>query len=1350
MAIKKITSFVLVLAVLSQLFSQHFFANALSPSDISNQVFHFDTKDINWNWNYEDEPDNNDLISELIDKVNSSTWTQLNSSKQAIYKKYWINWNPSLYFDWIDDLYTISDNILINSWTWYSDKSFSIVFNTNDDISSIQSIYEQWASDKWYWLQINSWFLYAWVWNTVDWVVWEQYKVANLWPININTTYNVIMNHSWDSGSNDMSIYLNWNPITTLTNVWTQSTHGQCTIPGWFDCYIFSTPGSIWLWATFNDTLKMDDNSSLIWEEINHFKGHIWELLSWNQVLTTIEIDWLYDYHNERWYIENPSSISSWVFHFDAMDIDWDWDFDDNPNDWWNISSWVDKFNWYNAGIWISPSYEAESIKAQSWVVFDWSEYLGIANQSDINTSTYDEKSFAIIFKTWDDISSMQTIYEQWGGTRWYSMQIENWKFYAWVWNNSEWWAWNQYKVLSVDIYSNTEYRVVMVQDSTDAVLSNRTFELFINWTSMWVLNNVDFQRWHSWWIELWESDGSRKLSDSSSLWTGFNFIWNIWEFISWNHALTNNEVDSINTYFYNKWLSEDVDLSPIINFINPFDVWVQYSWNFDIDIQYDDQYLWSQVDTNSDVLELYRWNWSSWWSDISWTYVDFLNKDVDTFEASYPVVWIIDWKYKLIYSISNQNWKVWTEEILFHVWELLPQNVSNIVYHYDAQDTDGDYILNNEWNNNLDPIWTLSDKINGFDASQTNWSQIPIYEVSSINWYPSILFDGVDDVYNISNQWVINTNSTFSEKSFASVFKTGDDVNTFQTIYEQWWTVRWYSFIVHNWHVYAWVWNLNEWDSWHQYKSVDMWVAQPNTVYFAMIVQDSQSAIDSENQLKIYLNGNLASYQDHTDQQYAHAWSIWFWAVIGDTVRASDNTPISGDWYYFDWNIWEHISWNHALDQAEINWIQEYFSNKRWVVLFYEKYPIPTPTSEKNPIYRFITNSTGSLSYWWSCKSITTNANIWENTINFDTDWAWWEMSDWLYDDCTITLTDINWFDHVLNVSPFEIISSSIYLTEVTPVSSPSNNHFPSYTFNSPISWTINYFWWCSSNDNTAVVWNNTITMNYLSSATYNTCYINVSNATENSEALNISEFIILDDGPFLDSKSIVDDRLYPVWDFSFTFTYHDTGWTGIDLASEEIELYRWNWSSWWSDIAWIYTSNTFLTETWASYISNSIPYWKYKNVFKISSNEWAELVEETIFYVDELEFTISTWSIDMWSLSFWSETFSSEVEVIVKTVWAWFDLFMNKTQIMENYNNDEIIDYNWSEWFWYDQELYSWTIVPISTNELLWSQVKNIHINWERNTYTYRLKLASLITSEQASWNYETRLSFDIELDY
>jgi hypothetical protein len=167
---------------------------------------------------------------------------------------------------------------------------------------------------------------------------------------------------------------------------------------------------------------------------------------------------------------------------------------------------------------------------------------------------------------------------------------------------------------------------------------------------------------------------------------------------------------------------------------------------------------------------------------------------------------------------------------------------------------------------------------MNTNDATQT-WGTLQwLYIVNSINGWPSIQFDGVDDYYNMASSWSIDSDPTFTQKSFWIVFKTWDDIDTFQTIYEQWWDLRWYNIIVDKWHVYAWAWNTIEWDIWEQYKSVDLWAVEANSVYFSVIIQDSQTANDLLNRLYIYLNGTLASFQEHVDAQVTHTWSIWLW----------------------------------------------------------------------------------------------------------------------------------------------------------------------------------------------------------------------------------------------------------------------------------------------------------------------------------------------------------------------------------------------------------------------------------------------------------------------------------------
>jgi hypothetical protein len=119
------------------------------------------------------------------------------------------------------------------------------------------------------------------------------------------------------------------------------------------------------------------------------------------------------------------------------------------------------------------------------------------------------------------------------------------------------------------------------------------------------------------------------------------------------------------------------------------------------------------------------------------------------------------------------------------HANIVTPTEIPNIVFHYDAQDTDGDGNPANEPNNNA-TLSTWVDKENAYNATQATNNMKPRYRASSINGMPSVDFDGNNDFYDIANQGPINTNSIFTEKSLAIVFKSGNDVTSFQTIYEQ------------------------------------------------------------------------------------------------------------------------------------------------------------------------------------------------------------------------------------------------------------------------------------------------------------------------------------------------------------------------------------------------------------------------------------------------------------------------------------------------------------------------------------------------------------------------------------
>jgi len=83
--------------------------------------------------------------------------------------------------------------------------------------------------------------------------------------------------------------------------------------------------------------------------------------------------------------------------------------------------------------------------------------------------------------------------------------------------------------------------------------------------------------------------------------------------------------------------------------------------------------------------------------------------------------------------------------------------------------------------------------------------------------------------------------------------------------------------------------------------------------------------------------------------------------------------------------------------------------------------------------------------------------------------------------------------------------------LTEITPVSSPTTDTTPNYTFHSTEAGTIQYSGDCSSATDTAVAGDNTVTFNTLSSGAHSNCDINVTDASSNqSSALHVTSFTI------------------------------------------------------------------------------------------------------------------------------------------------------------------------------------------------------------------------------------------------
>lgn len=339
-----------------------------------------------------------------------------------------------------------------------------------------------------------------------------------------------------------------------------------------------------------------------------------------------------------------------------------------------------------------------------------------------------------------------------------------------------------------------------------------------------------------------------------------------------------------------------------------------------------------------------------------------YLYKDTVNKEFKY-LTWITNDEYKYIDKLLNKtdpNINIWKTyeinlekkvDILKHV--IYPPEIDNIIFHYDANNIDLSY---NSTLSDWDTISVWKDSSwNWLDAKQTDSNKHPKYKTNMIWLMPNVVFDWVNDNFKIDQNILINDdwdwyyNRDYKEKTFAIVLKTWFDTTSDQVIFEQWWSATWYNFMIHNWDIYASIHNkANAWyysssdhsyhyerDNLHKFKWINLWQAYPDTIYFITIVQDSSHEIspwvpdDNNNKLKIYLNWELVSSVNHVDPQ-AENYLIWLGSINYYNVQWRDEATIScTECDYYLWNIWELISWNHALSDNEIRWIQNYFKEK-------------------------------------------------------------------------------------------------------------------------------------------------------------------------------------------------------------------------------------------------------------------------------------------------------------------------------------------------------------------------------------------------------------------------------------
>ena len=263
----------------------------------------------------------------------------------------------------------------------------------------------------------------------------------------------------------------------------------------------------------------------------------------------------------------------------------------------------------------------------------------------------------------------------------------------------------------------------------------------------------------------------------------------------------------------------------------------------------------------------------------------------------------------------------------------------SNNAYWYNAS---------NLGNSNASSVnsWTNA----GFNtdaAVQGNSSRRPIfYNTGSnvLNGQSVLVFDGVDDFLQIPDDVHINTQATYSERSITMVIKTGSDVSTLQTVFDEGGGVRGFNIYIENGNITASGWNVNSdgpgapW----AWKGVSAPVTA-NTTYVVSYVYDGDVA-GFTGTISLFLNGTLRSTTSGLGQIYAHGGDNAIGGKKNDTYYASGSS--SGDGDNFGGTVAEFIMYHKALNNAEVFIQHNSLGAKYDISLSNDQYTMDTPAN--------------------------------------------------------------------------------------------------------------------------------------------------------------------------------------------------------------------------------------------------------------------------------------------------------------------------------------------------------------------------------------------------------------------
>ncbi|WP_020402056.1 DUF2341 domain-containing protein [Gracilimonas tropica] len=272
------------------------------------------------------------------------------------------------------------------------------------------------------------------------------------------------------------------------------------------------------------------------------------------------------------------TEISNPVFHFDAQDINGDLNLGNQPGDGSQVATWGDRSdNAVGSGTDLSatngtasnrPIFNSNYLGERGGILWDGTDdNLNLPSNALVNTGTsYDEKSFGVIFRTGASTNGLQVIYEQGNNEYGYQISIKDGIAYAYTYSYFFGFFPNDNSSINLGpVEPNESYIVVATHDATSATAANQTWKASINGGSVQTLTDVEPREDHASAPIIGEENSTRDPVTFANNPAGTNnFSGYIGEFASWNTAFSESEMISVYNYFCEKWCNEPPELSSI------------------------------------------------------------------------------------------------------------------------------------------------------------------------------------------------------------------------------------------------------------------------------------------------------------------------------------------------------------------------------------------------------------------------------------------------------------------------------------------------------------------------------------------------------------------------------------------------------------------------------------------------------------------------------------------------------------------------------------------------------------------------------------------------------------------